>query len=146
MYASQCRAVNEMIKTAKEIYFSSVIDDNKGDQCVLFTSIDTLLYHKPVSRYPSCTSDEVLANRFNSFFLEKINTIHSSIIGSCDANILCPPLDASFSKCELLCFQPVIQDQVSKIIKSSTIKSCDLDPFSSRYVEGMLAGDSSSHY
>ena len=38
------------------------------------------------------------------------------------------PLDESFSKCELLCFQPVTQDQVSKIIKSSMIKSCDLDP------------------
>ena len=65
----------EMVKTAKEIYFSSVIDDNKSDQRVLFTSINTLLNRKPVSRYPSCTSDEVLANRFNSFFLEKINTI-----------------------------------------------------------------------
>ena len=53
----------------------------------------------------------------NSFFLEKINTIRSSIIGSSDADIQCPPLDASFSKCELLCFQPVKQDQVSKIIK-----------------------------
>ena len=29
LYTSQCRVVNEMIKTAKEIYFSSVIDDNK---------------------------------------------------------------------------------------------------------------------
>ena len=97
LYTSQCRVVDEMIKTAKEIYFSSVIDDNKGDQRVLFTSIDTLLYRKPVSRYSSCTSDEVLANRFNSFFLEKINTIRSNIIGSSDANIPCPPLDASFS-------------------------------------------------
>ena len=43
LYTSQCRAVNEMINTAKEIYFSSVIDDNKGDQRILFTSIDTLI-------------------------------------------------------------------------------------------------------
>ena len=71
-----------------------------------------IIYRKPVFRYLSCTSDEVLANRFNSFFLEKINTLCSSIIGSSDANILCPPLDVSFSK---LCFQPVTQDQVSKI-------------------------------
>ena len=76
-----------MSKTATEIYFSSVIDDNKGDQRVLFSSIDTLLYRKPASRYPSCTSDEVLANRFDSFFLEKINTIRSSITVSSDANI-----------------------------------------------------------
>ena len=101
-----------MIKTATEIYFSSVIDDNKGDQRVLFSSIDTLLYRKPASSYPSRTSDEVLANRFNSFFLEKINTIRSSITVSSDANIPCPPLDASFIKCELLCFQPVTQVQV----------------------------------
>ena len=101
-----------MIKTATEIYFSSVIDDNKGDHRVFFSSIDTLLYRKPASRYPFRTSDEVLANRFNSFFLEKINTIRSSITVSSDANIPCPPLDASFIKCELLCFQPVTQVQV----------------------------------
>ena len=115
LYTSQCRVVDEMIKTAKEIYFSSVVDDNKSDQRILFTSIDTLLYRKPVSRYPSSTSDEVLANRFNSFFLEKINTIRSGIIGSSDAYIPCPPLAASFGKCELLCFQPFTQDHVSKI-------------------------------
>ena len=44
LYTSQCRVVNKMIKTAKEIYVSSVIDDNKSDQRVLFTSINTLLY------------------------------------------------------------------------------------------------------
>ena len=42
LYTSKCRVVDEMLKAAKEIYFSSVIDDNKGDQCVFFTSIDTL--------------------------------------------------------------------------------------------------------
>ena len=86
-----------MIKTAREIYFSSVIDDSKGDQRVLFSSIDTLLYRKPASRYSSCTSDEVLANRFNYFFLEKINTIRSSITASSDANMPFPLLVASFT-------------------------------------------------
>ena len=86
-----------MIKTAREIYFSSVIDDSKGDQRALFSSIDTLLYRKPASRYSSCTSDEVLANRFNSFFLEKINTIRSSTTSSSDANIPFPLLVASFT-------------------------------------------------
>ena len=74
-----------------------VINASCLPQLTLFYIVNLYL-----SRYPSCTSDEVLANRFNSFFLEKINTIRSSIIGSSDANISCPPLDASFSKCELL--------------------------------------------
>ena len=55
-----------------------------------------------------------------SFILEKINTIRSSITASSFSCI--------FYKCELVCFQPVTQVQVSKIIKFSTIKSCDLDP------------------
>ena len=71
--------MNEMIKTSIEIHFSSVIENNKGDQRVLFlfNSIDTLLNRKPVPRYPSCVFDEILANRFYSFFLDKINTSRS---------------------------------------------------------------------
>lgn len=94
----------------------------------MFNSIDTLLNRKPAPRYPSCVSDEVLANRFISFFLEKINIIRSSIVGDSDADIPCPLSDVVICTCDFLCFQPVTQDQVSKLIISSTIKSCDLDP------------------
>ena len=45
--------------------------------------------------------------------MEKVNTIRSSIIGSSDANIPCPPLDASFSKCELSVVSKVIANAVS---------------------------------
>ena len=52
------------------------------------------------------------------------------MVGESDADIpfVCPRADVVFHKCEFLFFQPVTQDQVSKLINSSTIKSCDLDP------------------
>ena len=56
---------------------------------ILFNCIDTLLNCRTVPPYASCVYNEVLSNRFNSFFMEKINTICFSIVGDFDADILC---------------------------------------------------------
>ena len=34
-YTKQCRLVNEMVKTAKETYFATIIEISKGDQTQL---------------------------------------------------------------------------------------------------------------
>ena len=34
-YTEQCRLVNEMVKTAKETYFATIIEISKGDQTQL---------------------------------------------------------------------------------------------------------------
>ena len=39
-YTEQCRLVNEMVKTAKETYFTTIIEISKGDQASLLQSID----------------------------------------------------------------------------------------------------------
>ena len=62
-----------MIRDAKYIYYSSIIAENKGNQKVLFPTIDQLLQSKQERRFPTSTSSEQLANEFAAFFHEKIS-------------------------------------------------------------------------
>lgn len=71
-YTEQCRIVNELVRDAKENYFSSFIENSDGDQRTLFRSIDLLLNRKPESRFPTCSSDHQLVENFNNFLLIKL--------------------------------------------------------------------------
>ena len=78
-YTEQCRLVNEMVKTAKETYFATIIEINKGDQRSLFQSIDRLLNSKAVPRFPSSSSDLEVAESFKNFFANKIEPIRAPV-------------------------------------------------------------------
>lgn len=75
----QCRVVNDLVRNAKEIYFSSVIEDNHGNQRILFQAINSLLHKKAELHYPSTCSDTYLADQFNSFFNNKIRLIREGL-------------------------------------------------------------------
>ena len=68
LYITQCGIVNDMIRDAKSIYYSSIIAENKGNQKVLFQTIDQLLQRKQEPRFPTSTSSEHLANEFCCLF------------------------------------------------------------------------------
>ena len=53
LYTDHCRVVNELIRNAKEVYYSSIIDNSHGNQQMFFQAINNLLYRKPLVRHPS---------------------------------------------------------------------------------------------
>ena len=53
LFVDQFRVVNDLVRDAKEIYFSSVIEDNHGNQRVLFQDINSLLHKKAELHYPA---------------------------------------------------------------------------------------------
>ena len=79
-HTEQCRLVNEMVKTAKETYFATIIEISKGDQRSLFQSIDHPLNCKAVPRFPLSSSDLELAESFKNFFANKIEPIRARVI------------------------------------------------------------------
>lgn len=79
LFVDQCRVVNDLVRNAKEIYFSSVIEDNHGNQRVPFQAINSLLHKKAELHYPSTCSDTNLADQFNSFFNNKIRLIREGL-------------------------------------------------------------------
>ena len=62
LYITQCALVTDMIRDAKSTYYSFIIAENKGNQKVLFQTIDQLLQRKQEPRFPTSTSSEQLAN------------------------------------------------------------------------------------
>ncbi len=68
-----------MIKTVKTNYYSNIINDNKGDQKVLFNTIDKLLHRNVVKKYPKASSAQELVNTFADFFHHKIENIQNEL-------------------------------------------------------------------
>ena len=74
-YKEQCKVVSSLIKKAKENYYSNIIQENKGNQKVLFNTVTRLLHRNAEKCYPTTPSSEVLANRFADLFCQKIEVI-----------------------------------------------------------------------
>ena len=82
------------------------------------------LHSSPEAVLPSHESKKGLADRFFTFFSDKIDKIRNSFSSS-DSFTLPPPPDVpNFS-----CFKQVSQEEIRKIIMKSPTKSCLLDPW-----------------
>jgi hypothetical protein len=82
---------------------------------------------------PTGRSDMELANQFNDFFTNKIETIRASFVE------LDPPIDEPVNcMAELWNFSPVTTDDVRRIITKSPSKSCRLDPIPTSVLKDCL--------
>ena len=82
------------------------------------------LHSSPEAVLPSHESKKGFADRFVTFFSDKIDKIRNSFSSS-DSFTLPPPPDVpNFS-----CFKQVSQEEIRKIIMKSPTKSCLLDPW-----------------
>ena len=131
LYTEHCRVVNDLIRYAKENHFSSIIESNQGDQKILFQAVNNLLYRKPIVLYPSVGSDMAIAEKFKSFFIEKIRRIRDSLPVHNTGFMNDLYLDNSATQswpCEFVTFQHVSTDLIANFIESSRVKTCALDP------------------
>ena len=78
LYKEQCKVVSSLIKKAKENYYSN-IQENKGNQKVLFNTVTRLLHRNTEKCYPTAPFSEVLADRFADFFCQKIEVIRNDL-------------------------------------------------------------------
>ena len=129
LYITQCGIVNNMISDAKSIYYSSIIAENKGNQKVLFKTIDQLLQRKQEPRFPTSTSSEQLVNEFAAFFHEKISKMRCNL--SRDSESIINPLPDLLCQSEFTDFCTVNTNDIRKYLVSSGVKTCDLDPLPS---------------
>ena len=127
-YIEQCSVVNTMLYKAKEFYYSSVIRDNAHDTRLLFWSIDKLLQSQTEKHYPSADNDQQLANDFADFFTAKIERIREELVLRKSGLVHSPGLAKPTCLSRLSEFYLVTDEDVLKLIRSSTIKACKLDP------------------
>ena len=141
LYTEHSREVNDLIRCAKENQFSSIIESNQGDQKILFKAVNNFLYRKPIVLYPSVGLDMAIAEKFKSFFIDKIRRIRDSLPVHSTGFPNVPYLDNSatqFPSCEFATFQRVSTDFIANFIKSSRVKTCALDPLPASVVAKCL--------
>ena len=109
-------------------YHTRQITYASGDQRQLFKIVAKLLHTDNDKPLPPCDSFDMLATRFSNFFCEKISTIRSGLTHN--ANHIDSPVGKALPVCQLTVFEPASQAEISNLLRSSPVKSCELDPIS----------------
>ena len=77
-FKTHCISHIKLINATKRAYFSKKIDNCGTDHKKLFGILNTLLGNRSI-HIPSFASGQVLADNFNTFFIEKIRKIKENL-------------------------------------------------------------------
>ena len=108
---------NHVANRDKTAYHRKLISDNRHDSKKLWQELHKVLHRSHSTTLPTCESSKSLADRFATFFSNKIMKIHESF-------------SSSHPHPKLKVFTQATQDEIGKIISKSPTKSCLLDPLS----------------
>ncbi len=83
IYKDSLHAFNVELATARQTFFSNLLNSKLNNTCILFDTVKRLT--NPPSQIPSEMLSDSKCNEFASFFSEKINNIRKEI-GTCEVN------------------------------------------------------------
>ena len=129
---------NSLISKTKEMYYTDFILKNKNDQKLLFSMVHKLIDSKKEPEFPASSSTQQLANDFNNYFIEKVQSIRDEFLED-DMSVSTPHDGRAvppFSKFTVL--SPKI---MMSFIQKSNSKSCELDPFPTSILKQCLTDD-----
>ena len=103
-------------------YLKEQIDDDKFNSKKLYRLANEMMGWKKDLPLPECGSDKELANKFNTFFTEKITKITEELEGQEDFI----PNNHFNDKIKLEVFSELTQTEVEDIVKSQNLQHVDL--------------------
>ena len=133
-------AVDIMQLLTATIFYSKCLDTGTILQLLLktmvipialWTTFKKILHKSSTIILPGHVSPKDLANSFVHFFSDKIMKIRTTLQSSAPVSIT----RLSINNSALSSFEPVSEDDILKILKSSPTKSCDLDPIPTSLVK-----------
>ena len=101
----------------------------------MLNSVNKILHRVPEHYLPDHTSLKLLANSFVQYFGKKIEIIRSNFPS---APLKFPDIQPKDVNCPLSCFRPATQDEVKKIIMSSSNGTFNLDPIPSTLLKSCI--------
>ena len=129
----QIARCNSMVNKDKSNYYRSLVNENAQDSKKLWQVLRSALHSDREIVLPSYQSKECLANRFVTYFSDKITKIRD-LFSSTDSFSLPAPSDIpSFDS-----FKEVSDEEIQKAIMKSPTKSCLLDPWPTFLVKECL--------
>lgn len=131
-YKKERNIYNRMIKYSKHQMICEKINESSNDAKKLYALVNHLSGCTQENPLPINKSDEILAEEFADFFINKIRTIREKFKGiDCYHH---QPVDAPiFRK-----FRPMTESEICKIIMSMKSKSCELDPIPTTLMKRLL--------
>ena len=124
IYADKCLHYKTMLESAKENHHRKQIQESSTKE--LFRAVKNLCNPSSEPVLPDCTSQKQLAEKFATFFDEKIINIRTVIDSSETQNV---PISGN-TTCDTKFdgFRALSQEAVREMIMKSPSKSCPLDP------------------
>ena len=117
--------LNQLIASSKKDFYTDKLNISSGDQRELFKCVNDLLNKSKSSTLPTHSSKEELANDLSEYFMEKVRKIRQSLEGIQTHN---EPVQETMSPTSLHHLEPTTEDEVRKIIMSSSSTTCASDP------------------
>ena len=134
-YKHQCHLCNRMMTKAKSKYLTDVISENSDNTRRLWNSINNILHRIPPPALPEFISVKSLCDHFSRYFVDKIETIRSKFPDKVQ-NI--PQVQKPEIRSKMNVFERASEDEIKKLILSSSSKSCDLDPIPTSVLKNCL--------
>ena len=119
----QAHLCNKLISKAKNNYYSSMVSENLKNPKKIWSAINRILHRFSKSPLPDHSSLTELSNTFGQFFKDKIDVVRTSFNPSDAADSIFPQIKPPI----LNSFTDATEDEVTKIIDSSSTTSCNLD-------------------
>jgi hypothetical protein len=128
--------VTSLCADAKAQYYCHKLEECKGDQKAVFKVGNSLLHRQKVSPLPCYESESDLAERFCTYFSDKIKTIRDSF-SSVKPQTAPLSVDGK-SPPQFTEFHMLEEDELSKMITSGNSKSGTSDPIPTSLVKTLL--------
>ena len=126
-----------LMKKVRSEYYSTFINDSSSDQRKLFKASKCLLNLKDDIQFPPHSDAFELANDFGNFFRQRIVDIRSKLPDLNSPETSCVEQEACLTSC-FSEFVTLEESEVSRLISSSNLKSCALDPLPACLVSGCI--------
>jgi DNA-directed RNA polymerase subunit F len=124
-YVEQRNLCAKLSIQTQESHYSELINSAENKQKSLFKVVDKLLDKKDERILPAHTDPVDLANKFNKYYVEKIDKLRESIPESAGYQ----QKRKKFDGVKLSVFDPTTIEEVKEILTGSGVKTSSEDPF-----------------
>ena len=126
---------NNLCYQAKVDYYNKKISDEKENSKELFKIANTLLHKEKLEALPSHSSETELADKFGSYFKQKIETIRKDFEVEGNGAEIATCINSVNS---MNAFNELSEEDISNSITKGNSKSCSLDPIPTTLLKGCL--------
>ena len=136
IYKEKQRSLNKMIANSKKNFYSDKLSKSQGDQKQLFRCVNELLNNTKSSSLPSHSNQKELADEMSEFFTQKIEKIRKELelFQSKNSKVYAEKESSVFQSV----LHPATEEEVRKIIMSSSTTTCALDPIPTQLLKENL--------